>query len=97
MVISEDVSVQVNSLASTITIENLTPTSIIIHGTFPQMQKITMRFEEEPPILEKEQQQSFENPRRKILEKEQQQSSEKEQIQLQRQQMAAAGCLNLKI
>ena len=77
------------------------------------MQKITMRFEEEPPILEKEQQQSFENPRRKILEKEQQQSfenprrkilekeqqqsSEKEQIQLQRQQMAAAGCLNLKI
>ena len=40
---------------------------MIIHH--PQMQKITMRFEE-PPILEKQ--------------------SEKEQIAMQRQQMAAA-------
>ena len=40
------------------------------HHLYPQMQKITMRFEE-PPVLEKQ--------------------PEKEQIALQRQQMAAAG------
>ena len=68
MVISDDVSVQVNLL---------TITSTMMICTHPQMQKITMRFEE-PPILEKQ--------------------SEKEQMALQRQQMAAAaGCLNLEI
>ena len=65
MVISDDVSVQVNLL---------TIISIMTISTHPQMQKITMRFEE-PPILEKQ--------------------SEKEQMALQRQQLAAAaGCLN---
>ena len=77
MVISDDVSVQVDSLRiisimmiSTI----LMIISIMTISTHPQMQKITMRFEE-PPILEKQ--------------------SEKEQMAMQRQQMAAAaGCLN---
>ena len=62
MVISEDVSVQVDLITS----PPQSPTTPI------QMQKITMRFEE-PPILEKE-------------------KSEKEQMPMQRQQMAAAGC-----
>ena len=49
------------------------------------MQKITMRFEDQPPTLEKQ-------PEKQR----QQQQSEKEQMQLQRQQMAAAaGWLNL--
>ena len=48
------------------------------------MQKITMRFEDQPPTLEKQ------------SEKQRQQQSEKEQMALQRQQMAAAaGWLNL--
>ena len=75
MVISDDVSVQVNLLTiiSTMMISTI---SIMTISTHPQMQKITMRFEE-PPILEKQ--------------------SEKEQMALQRQQMAAAaGCLNLE-
>ena len=73
MVISDDVSVQVNLLTiiSTMMISTI---SIMTISTHPQMQKITMRFEE-PPILEKQ--------------------SEKEQMAMQRQQMAAAaGCLN---
>ena len=65
MVISEDVSVQVDFITF-ITSPPQSPTTPI------QMQKITMRFEE-PPILEKE-------------------KSEKEQMPMQRQQMAAAGC-----
>ena len=76
MVISDDVSVQVN-LLTTISTTMISTISIMTISTHPQMQKITMRFEE-PPILEKQ--------------------SEKEQMALQRQQMAAAaGCLNLEI
>jgi len=53
---------------------------VISEDVSVQMQKITMRFEDQPPTLEKQSEKQ-----------KQQQQSEKEQMALQRQQMAASG------